>query len=149
MQPSPVGGGARTVPGVRLFVVDGADGDWSELTSGGDGRDTAVRLAASDLQRAQRGRNRIRSERPDAEVILDLVVAVASDFHSVRDLAAIDDGTLRYAGTIDGLTGLIADIGAAGVADGVTLISAPGRVDLRGLGHDVLARLAQRGRKTA
>ncbi|MCV7014556.1 hypothetical protein [Mycolicibacterium madagascariense] len=134
---------------MRLFVVDGADGDWSELTSGGDAGGDAVRLVAPDLQRAQRGRHRIRSERPDAEVILDVTVAVAPDFHSVRDLAAIDDGTLRYAGTVDGLTGLIADIGAAGVADGVTLISGPGRVDLRGLGYDVLARLALRGRKTA
>jgi hypothetical protein len=131
---------------VRLFVVDGAEDNWSELTSGGE---ATVRLAVSDLQRAQRGRARIRSEHGDVEVILDVTVAVAADFHSVRDLAALDDGTLRYAGTVDGLTGLIADIGAAGVADGVTLISASPRVDLRGLGEDVLARLALRGRKTA
>jgi hypothetical protein len=131
---------------VRLFVVDGAEDNWSELTSGGA---TAVRLAASDLQRAQRGRARIRSNDHDVDVILDITVAVASDFHSVRELAAIDDGTLRYAGTVDGLTGLISDIDAAGVADGVTLISAPPRADLRGLGHDVLARLALRGKKSA
>jgi urease gamma subunit len=146
LQPSPTSWYGRTVTLVRLFVVDGADGSWSELTSGGE--DT-VRLAASDLQRAQRGRARIRSEHEDVAVILDLTVAVASDFHSVRDLAAIDDGTLRYAGTVDGLAGLVADIEAAGVADGVTLISASPRVDLRGLGHDVLARLALRGKKSA
>jgi hypothetical protein len=139
-------GSARTVADVRLFVMDGADGDWSELTSGGE---TTVRLAASDLQRAQRGRARIRSDRHDVDVILDLTVAVASDFHSVRELAAIDDGTLRYAGTVDGLAGLISDIDAAGVADGVTLIASSPRVDLRAVGHDVLARLAVRGKKSA
>jgi hypothetical protein len=131
---------------VRLFVVDAAGDDWSELTSGGA---VTVRLAASDLQRAQRGRARIRSDRRDVEVILDITVAVASDFHSVRDLAAVDDGTLRYAGTVDGLTGLIADIEAAGVADGVTLIAASPRVDLQRLGQDVLRRLAVRGRQSA
>ncbi|MCW2515093.1 MAG: hypothetical protein JWR11_4135 [Mycobacterium sp.] len=126
--------------------MDGAGDDWTELTSGGE---ATVRLAAPDLQRAQRGRARIRSDRGDVEVILDVTVAVASDFHTVRDLAAVDDGTLRYAGTVDGLTGLIADIDAAGVADGVTLIAASPRVDLRGLGRDVLNRLTLRGRKTA
>ena len=131
---------------MRLFVVDATGDDWSELTSGGD---ATVRLAASDLQRAQRGRARIRSDRGDVEVILDITVAVASDFHSVRDLAAVDDGTLRYAGTVDGLTGLIADIEAAGVADGVTLIAASPRVDLHRLGRDVLQRLALRGQKSA
>jgi urease gamma subunit len=126
--------------------VDGAGDDWSELTTGGE---PAVRLAAPDLQRAQRGRARIRSDRGDVEVILDITVAVASDFRSVRDLAAVDDGTLRYAGTVDGLTGLISDIEVAGVADGVTLISASPRVDLRRLGQDVLQRLVLRGAKSA
>jgi hypothetical protein len=135
-----------TVAGVRLFVVDGAGDDWSELTTGGE---PAVRMAASDLQRAQRGRARIRSDRNDVEVILDITVAVAADFRSVRDLAALDDGTLRYAGTVDGLTGLISDIEVAGVADGVTLISASPRLDLRRLGQDVLQRLALRDAKSA
>ena len=127
-------------------MVDGAGNDWSELTAGGE---PTVRLAAPDLQRAQRGRARIQSDRGDVEVILDVTVAVAPDFRSVRDLAVVDDGTLRYAGTVDGLAGLIADIETAGVADGVTLISASPRVDLRELGRDVLQRLALRGRKSA
>jgi urease gamma subunit len=135
-----------TVAGVRLFVVDEAGDDWSELTTGGE---PTVRLAAPDLQRAQRGRARIRSDRNDVEVILDITVAVASDFRSVRDLAALEDGTLRYAGTVDGLTGLISDIEVAGVADGVTLISASPRLDLRRLGQDVLQRLALRDAKSA
>ncbi|TPG31200.1 hypothetical protein [Mycolicibacterium hodleri] len=131
---------------MRLFVVDGSENDWNELTTGGG---TTVRLAEPDLQRAQRGRARIRSDRGEVEVILDITVAVAPDFRSVRDLAGIDDGTLRYAGTVDGLTGLIADMEAAGVADGVTLISAFPRTDLRRLGRDVLHRLALRGQRSA
>ena len=126
-------------------MVDGAEDNWSELTAGGE---PTVRLAASDLQRAQRGRARIRSDR-EVEVILDVTVAVAPDFRSVRELAVIDDGTLRYAGTVDGLAGLIHDIEVAGVADGVTLIAASPRVDLRELGRDVLQRLAVWGRKSA
>ena len=127
-------------------MVDGAGDDWSELTEGGE---PTVRLAASDLQRAQRGRARIQSDRGAVEVILDVTVAVAPDFRSVRELAIVDDGTLRYAGTVDGLTGLIADIESAGVADGVTLIAASPRVDLRELGRDVLQRLALRDRRSA
>ena len=135
-----------TLANVRLFVVDGTGGDATELTSGSE---PAVRLAAPDLQRAQRARSRILADRDDVAVILDLTVAVAPDFRSAREAMIADDGTLRYAGTVDGLTGLIADIEAAGVADGVTLIAASPRLDLRGLGHDVLRRLATRGRATA
>ena len=131
---------------VRLFVVDAAGDNWSELTAGDQ---PTVRLAASDLQRAQRGRARIRSDKRDVAVILDVTVDVAADFRSVRDSMSADDGTLRYAGTVDGLAGLIADIEVAGVADGVTLIYASPRVDLRQLGRDVLQRLALRGRKSA
>ena len=59
--------------------------------------------------------------------------------------------TVAYAGTLDGLTGLIADIDSAGVADGVTLISTAAlpAQDLRELGRDVLRRLADRERKSA
>jgi hypothetical protein len=131
---------------VRVFVVDGTVEGWTELTAGGQ---PTVRLAAPDLQRAQRGRARIQSDRTGVEVILDITVAVAPDFRSVRDVTAVDDGTLRYAGTVDGLTGLISDIEAAGVADGVTLIAASPGADLRGLGRDVLQRLALRGQKSA
>ncbi len=131
---------------MRLFVVDASGDEWSELSAGGQ---PTVRLAAPDLKQAQRSRARIRSDRSGVEVILDVTVAVAPDFHSVRNLAAVDDGTLRYAGNVDGLTGLIADIEAAGVADGVTLIAGSPRLDLRELGRDVLGRLAVRGRKSA
>jgi hypothetical protein len=134
--------------GVRLFVVDSAGDNWNELTAGDDG--PTVRLAASDLQRAKRGRAQIRADRDDVQVILDVTVAVAPDFRSAREsIGAVDDGTLRYAGTVDGLTGLLYDIEAAGVADGVTLIAASPRTDLRRLARDVLQRLTTRGRKSA
>lgn len=126
--------------------MDATGGNWSELTAGDQ---PTVRLAVSDLQRAQRDRARIRADRGDVDVVLDVTVAVARDFRSVRDSMAVDDGTLRYAGTVDGLAGLLADIEAAGVADGVTLISAVPRTDLTGLGQELLARLALRGRKSA
>jgi hypothetical protein len=132
---------------VRLFVAGEAEGDWTELTAGGR---RAVRLAAPDLQRAQRRAARIRAEHHDVAVILDVAVAVPGDFRTARaTLAADDDRTVRYTGTVDGLTGLVADIELAGVADGVTLIPVGPRQDLRGVGRDVLSRLALRGRASA
>ena len=56
---------------------------------------------------------------------------------------------MHLAGTIDGLAGLASDIGRAGVADGVTLINASPRQDLRELGRDVLHRLASRDQPRA
>jgi alkanesulfonate monooxygenase SsuD/methylene tetrahydromethanopterin reductase-like flavin-dependent oxidoreductase (luciferase family) len=56
---------------------------------------------------------------------------------------------VRYAGTVDGLAGLIADIESAGVADGVTLISASPHQDLQAVGLDVLDWLAVRGHPRA
>jgi len=134
--------------GVRLFVVDGSSDEWNELTSGDR---PPVRLAAPDLLRAQRGAARIRSDESDVAVILDVRVTVTSDVHVARaSLATARDGsTVRYVGTVDGLTGLIADIALADVADGVTLIPDVPRQDLRRLGREVLDRLALRGRASA
>ena len=129
---------------VRLFVVDPDAGSWDELTSGDE---PVVRLAASDLQRAQRERRGIRAEHDGVAVILDLEVAVAPDIRSVVAALPVDDGTVRYAGTVDGLAGLIADIERAEVADGVTLIAIGPRQDPAALGAEVLHRLALR--KTA
>jgi hypothetical protein len=128
---------------VRLFVADQTGDDVSELTSGDR---PVVRFAAPDLQHAKRRAARLRADGGDVAVILDLAVAVPGDFRSGGD-----DVTVRYAGTVDGLTGLIADIDLAAVADGVTLIPAAGlaQQDLRTLGHDVLRRLAIRERASA
>jgi len=128
---------------VRLFVVDG---DWSELT---DGDQATVRVAAADLQQARRARARIRAQGEDVAVILDVTVSVAGDFRSARSVLGPADHTVHYAGTVDGLAGLISDIANADVADGVTLISASPRQDLRDLGRDVLRRLALRDQPRA
>ena len=126
---------------MRLFVADAPSGDWSELT---DGDQRTVRVAASDLQQARRARTRIRARGEDVAVILDVTVAVAGDFRSARSVLGPTDHTVHYAGTVDGLAGLISDIARADVADGVTLIPASPRQDLRELGRDVLHRLASR-----
>jgi urease gamma subunit len=123
---------------VRLFLAGGR-GDWSELT---DGQQRTVRVTASDLQQARRARTRIRARGEDVAVILDITVAVAGDFRSARSALGHADHTVHYAGTVDGLAGLISDIARADVADGVTLIPASPRQDLRTLGRDVLLRLA-------
>ncbi|MGZ5378254.1 MAG: hypothetical protein ACXWD8_09595 [Mycobacterium sp.] len=94
---------------MRLFMADDAGGHWNELTHGAE-----------------------------PAVILDVTVAaVAADFRSARrELESIDG--VRYAGTVDGLAGLIADIEAAGVADGATLVAASPGQDLPAVGLDVL-----------
>jgi hypothetical protein len=127
---------------VRLFVADAPD-SWTELT---EGDQRTVRVAAPDLQHARRTRARIRSRDGDVAVILDVTVAVAGDFRSARRVLGPGEGdaTVHYAGTVDGLAGLIADIDRADVADGVTLIPASAPQDLRSVGRDVLHRLALR-----
>jgi len=127
-------------------VADAPSGDWSELT---DGDQRAVRVAASDLQQARRARARIRARGEDVAVILDVTVAVAGDFRSARRVLGPTDHTVHYAGTVDGLAGLISDIARADVADGVTLISASPRQNPRHLGRDVLRRLASRDQPKA
>jgi urease gamma subunit len=134
------------VTGVRLFVADAPTGDWNELT---DGDQRTVRLTASDLQQARRARARIRARGDDAAVILDVTVAVAGDFRSARDILGSAEDTVHYAGTLDGLAGLISDIAKADVADGVTLIAASPRQDLRDLGRDVLDLLVLRDQPRA
>ncbi|WP_197508194.1 hypothetical protein [Mycobacterium sp. E802] len=130
---------------MRIFVVEA--GDWTELTDGG--RPT-TRISAPDLAQARRISSGLKSEDDAVSVILDVSVAVAADYRSARcslTVAGSDDGSapgVRYVGTIDGLTGLIADIEAAGVADGVTLIPTGPDPDPRGLGGDVLRRLRLR-----
>lgn len=114
----------------------------SELT---DGDQQIVRVAAPDLQQARRVRARIRAAADNVAVILDVTVAVAGDFRSAQQvLGPTDSATVHYAGTVDGLAGLIADIASAEVADGVTLIPASPRQDVGTVGRDVLGRLESR-----
>ncbi|VEG38474.1 Uncharacterised protein [Mycolicibacterium flavescens] len=128
---------------MRLFVTD-TSGSWDELTDGGQ---PPVRVAATDLQHARRVRARVRVD-GDVAVILDVTVAVAADFRSARDALEPADG-VRYAGTVDGLAGLIADIESADVADGVTLVPVSPRDDVHALGHAVLRSLELRGQAKA
>jgi hypothetical protein len=123
---------------VRIFVAD--TDDWTELTDGGG---PAIRISAPDLARARRIRAGIDG---DEAVILDVTVAVGADFRSARRAlqVASDDANVRYVGTLLGLAGLIADIEAAGVADGVTLLAAAPDQDLRAVGVDVRRLLALR-----
>ena len=118
-------------------------GTWDELTV--DQR-PAVRITASDLAQARRISSGIRSDNDRVSVILDVTVAVAGDFRSARrglEVAGAD-AAVGYVGTTDGLVGLLADIESAGVADGVTLLSAVVGQDLHALGSDVLRRLELR-----
>jgi hypothetical protein len=131
---------------VRLFVADAPSGDWSELT---DGDQRTVRVAAPDLQHARRVRARIRARGEDVAVILDVTVAIAGDYRSARSFLGPTDHTVHYAGTVDGLAGLISDIASADVADGVTLIAASPRQDVRDLARDVLNRVISRAQPQA
>jgi hypothetical protein len=125
---------------LRVFVADASGYGWVELTSG---RRRAVRLAAPDLHRAQRSRAGLRD---DVAVILDVTVSISADFRSARArfTGGGDSSTLRYAGTLDGLAGLVSDIFVADVADGVTLIPAVPGLDVRCWAREVLARLSRR-----
>ncbi len=120
-------------------MADASGDNWSELTSG----DTAaVRMAAPDLQQARRARGRISD---DVAVILDITVAVAADFRSAHAaMPLLDDDTLHYAGTIDGLASLVADIFIAEVADGVTFIPASPEQDMQRVADAALDRIARR-----
>ncbi|MEH3141486.1 MAG: hypothetical protein PGN37_15175 [Mycobacterium kyogaense] len=128
---------------MRIFLDD--DAGVRELTDGGQ---PVIRVSAPDLQRARQVRARIRSGPGNAAVILDVTVAVARDFRAARgafgELGAQAGDTIRYAGTVAGLVGLIDDIETAGVADGVTLIGASTQQDLDRIGRDVLRALAAR-----
>lgn len=124
------------------------DEAWSELTSGPE---PVVRVAAGDLQQARRTRARLRDDDGGVAVILDVTVAVASDVRAAYASLSSDESAtgVRYAGTVSGLAGLIADIETAGVADGVTLVGGTATSDLAEIGRRVLTLLEQRHRACA
>lgn len=129
---------------LRVFITE-TGGAWTELTAG---ERPVVRLSAPDLQEAARRRRRLPS---DVAVVLDLAVSVADDPRTA--LAAIsghdDAGGVRYAGTVDGLAGLVADLYVAGVADGVTLIPVEADDDLLPRASAALSRIQDRLRISA
>ncbi|KAA0084603.1 hypothetical protein CIW52_11475 [Mycolicibacterium sp. P9-64] len=89
-----------------------------------------VRIKAEDLREAQRTASRIRADARasdrDVAVFLDVESHTAVDARtawSELDSFCSDEPTsVRYVGTEAGLLGLISDITAAGVADGVTIL---------------------------
>lgn len=114
----------------RLFPVT--------LREGNDRADTEdsvprVRLRASDLQEAQRLSGAFSArERRATSLLLDVEVSVAETARKARhELSCLVDANanassvprvIRYVGTVDGLMGLIHDVRAVGIADGVVLI---------------------------
>ncbi|MFD6896767.1 hypothetical protein ACFWB0_19760 [Rhodococcus sp. NPDC060086] len=124
---------------------------WADLTvdrDGGGSLDlsaaprTVVRVRAADLREARKIRDRVRAEAaaegrdPDSlTVLVDLEVIVDVEARAARRRAQEawrrnggGASGLSYVGTPRGLAGLIADIHAVKVADGVTLIPVAGRV---------------------
>ncbi|RVW07896.1 hypothetical protein EGT67_18300 [Prescottella agglutinans] len=117
---------------------------WVDLTVGPDILDLAAqppvvyRIRAADLRAAQQARAGIRARvaaegrDPDAiAVLVDVETLVSVDSRSARaELALLDEtlgvphqsSSLSYVGTAEGLASLIADIHAADVADGVTVL---------------------------
>ncbi|GAA2567856.1 hypothetical protein [Mycolicibacterium diernhoferi] len=104
----------------------------SPVTSGAGVGD--VVLDAPDLATAQRERRRILSRSTDEvpAVMLKIEAVLADTFGEARIKSAepacsqgTTPRTIRYVGTAVGLAGLIADIAAADVADGVVIVSLP------------------------
>lgn len=116
---------------VRVALT--ASGTWTEIT---DARptETFTRVRASDLREGQQARSRARAEVVEAgkdadsvAVFLDIEIYIADDARTARrEFVALNapdvPDSIRYVGTASGLAGLVADVNAADVADGVTLI---------------------------
>ncbi|TQC44846.1 hypothetical protein EEB14_35030 [Rhodococcus sp. WS4] len=92
-----------------------------------------VRVQASDLAEAQSIRTRLRKDHVAAghgvdsiAVVVDVRVHISVDARTARkELAAApvcSENSLHYVGTAAGLAGLISDMKAAAVADGVTIL---------------------------
>ncbi|WP_226438313.1 hypothetical protein [Rhodococcus yananensis] len=140
---------------------------WADLTVGADGAGpldlgvdppSVIRVRASDLREARRIRDRIRDEAsedgrdPDSlTVLVDIDVVVDHDARVARRRAQSEwrhrggVDSLSYVGTPKGLAGLLADIHAVRVADGVTLVSSPVPFALEHLVDGTLPMLRARG----
>ncbi|MGH3722778.1 MAG: hypothetical protein ACRDUS_01470 [Mycobacterium sp.] len=118
--------------------------EWLELTGGSDATE---RVSAPDLKQAQRLCQTIRGSHVEsAAVILDVYVHIEADSRMARKHFATvsPPASVSYAGTPEGLAGLLADIYLAGVADGVTLIPVSQSTDIRCVAQRVLALLPHR-----
>lgn len=154
---------------VAVEFVEGSGPDvWADLTvdrDGGGSLDlsaappTVVRVRAVDLREARKIRDRVRADAVaegrdpdtltvlvDLEVIVDVEARVAR--RRAQDAWRRDGGGaagLSYVGTPSGLGGLIADIHAVKVADGVTLIPVAGGATVDNIVDGALPWLRSRG----
>lgn len=130
---------------------------WTEITDA-EPTPSIIRIEAADLREAQQARARLRGEAvaagKDADsvaVFLDVEIHIADDARTARrEFAALDastvPGSIRYVGTPSGLAGLVADVKAAEVADGVTLIAVGNQArTFEKVAHGVVTWLEDRG----
>lgn len=128
--------GSEGIPRPPLrFGVESDKGLWT------NGSDELVRIRAVDLRDLTHKAAAARQDCPHAVVVVDIDVMIARDVRAARtamsDSAYESGDTMVYVGTPAGLSGLIADIYALGIADGAILLP----VDNEGvldLIHDVV-----------
>lgn len=117
------------VVALSLSSTDASDPRWLTDPPIAD----TVHIRADDLAAAQLARARLRASHTDRgyrtdapSVVLDIAVHIAHDARTARaelaDAGVHAPRTVCYIGTPAGLAGLIADIEAAHVADGVTIV---------------------------
>lgn len=128
-------------PGANSSPVIGGSPNtdtWVDLADTSDSWREVIRVRAVDLRAAQLGCAAAKAEiaaagrNPDeVDVLVDIEVMIAPDAptarHRLAELDAAAAGkwqpqTMLYVGTPTGLAGLIADMHAVGIADGVTLL---------------------------
>ncbi|MBN3511520.1 hypothetical protein JYB55_22065 [Mycolicibacterium septicum] len=128
------GSEGKSRPPLR-FGVESDKGLWT------NGSDDLVRIRAVDLRDLTHKAAAARQDCPHAVVVVDINVMIALDVRAARtamsDSAYESGDTMVYVGTPTGLSGLIADIYALGIADGAILLPADneGVLDLI---HDVV-----------
>jgi alkanesulfonate monooxygenase SsuD/methylene tetrahydromethanopterin reductase-like flavin-dependent oxidoreductase (luciferase family) len=140
---------------VRIAVNH--SGTWTEITDAVPSETTA-RISAADLREGQQTRTALRADAvaagKDADsvaVFLDIEFHIADDARTARrEFATFDvpavPGSIRYVGTAAGLAGLVADVKAAEVADGVTLVAVgPEARNLADVAAGVVPWLEDRG----
>ncbi|KQU38439.1 hypothetical protein ASG69_15115 [Rhodococcus sp. Leaf225] len=109
------------------------------------------RVRATDLRRAAAMHDDLSDPAGAVIAVLDVEFLIAPTARAARieyrnrGLDADDATTVRYVGTPGGLAGLIADIGAAGVADGVVLVGLDDGDSVELLSSTTLPRLLRDG----
>lgn len=120
--------GEPLFPAVAFLATPGMQPCWLSRPPSGE----IIRAQASDLSAAQRFRTQIRRDHgmqsyttEPPKVLFDIEFHLAADAHTAREEIGARSRTVRenitYVGTSLGLAGLIADMVAAEVADGVIL----------------------------